>query len=61
MKHPNIIKLLNFYEDAMNFYFVMEYAPNNNLFNYLNLRKQFGEDEAAVFFIQTCFGLDYIH
>lgn len=40
---------------------VMEYAKNGNLFQYFKRRKSLSEDEAFIYFFQTCLGIDFIH
>ncbi len=61
IKHPHIIRLFHCFEDAYNVYLVLEYAENGSLFRYLRKRGKFPENEAFVYFFQTCLGIDYLH
>ena len=40
---------------------ILEFAENGNLFNYLKKRTKLPENEAFVYFFQTCLGIDYLH
>lgn len=59
--HPHITRLYNYFEDKENVYLILEYADNGSLFHYLRKRKKFSENEAFVYFFQTCLGIDYLH
>lgn len=61
IKHPHVIRLFHCFEDATNVYLVLEYAENGSLFRYLRKRTKFPENEAFVYFFQTCLGIDYLH
>ena len=61
LEHPHITKLFNYFEDRQNVYLVLEYAENGSLFHYLRKRRRFKENEAFIYFFQTCLGLDYLH
>ena len=61
MAHPHITKLYHYFEDKENVYLILEFASNGNLFNYLRKKKKFQENEAFVYFFQTCLGIDYLH
>jgi serine/threonine protein kinase len=37
-KHPNIVRLMDVFEDAENFYLVLEYMGGGDLFDYLKSR-----------------------
>jgi serine/threonine protein kinase len=39
----------------------MEYAPNGNLFQYIQKKKKLSELEAFKYFCQTCKAIDYLH
>jgi serine/threonine protein kinase len=45
--HPNVVKLIDTFEDSQNFYIVLEYMSGGDLFEFLN-RKDFKitEDQA---------------
>ena len=44
--HPNIIQILEVFENDNYICFVMEYAPNGDLLGYLKKKKRLTEDEA---------------
>ena len=43
LKHPNIIKFYEVFEEKKKVYIVLEYAKNGNLFYYLHKYKRFSE------------------
>ncbi len=61
ISHPNIVGLNNYFEDKENVYIVLEYAEKGSLFHYLRTRRKLNEEQAFVFFLQTCLGVDYLH
>lgn len=48
--HPNIIKILEVFENSKYIFFVMEYAANGDLLNYLKKKHHFTEEEAKTIF-----------
>jgi len=48
--HPNIVKLVDNFEDRNNIYLVMEICHYKSLRDYLNLRGKLHEHEAKYFF-----------
>ncbi|CAD8163085.1 unnamed protein product [Paramecium pentaurelia] len=61
LQHPHVIQLFEFFEDEQYVYLILEYAENGSLFGYLRKRKILPENEAFVYFFQTCLGIDYLH
>jgi len=61
LNHPHVIKLLEYFEDKENVYLILEYAQKGTLGSYLKKKKKLPENEAFIFFFQTCVGLDYLH
>jgi serine/threonine protein kinase len=61
ISHPNIIKLVNFFEDEEKVYMVLEYAPRNTLWNLLKKKGRLSEINAFTFFLQTCLAIDCLH
>ena len=61
LNHINVIKSQIINEDSENYYIVMEYCENGELFNYIVDRQKLEEEEASYFFYQLINGLDYIH
>ena len=48
LRHPNCIRLFGNFEDDSSFYFIMEYAPNGNLYNLITANKNKGLDKVLV-------------
>ncbi|CAD8116245.1 unnamed protein product [Paramecium primaurelia] len=61
LAHPHICKLHHYFEDKENVYLILEYAQNGSVFNYIKKRSKLPENEAFVYFFQTCLGIDYLH
>ena len=61
LNHPNIIRIYNIIEDDLNYYIIMEYASKGELFKYIVDKKRLNEKEAAYFYCQLIYGLEFIH
>eukprot|EP00842_Homolaphlyctis_polyrhiza_P003398 jgi/Hompol1/4059/HPOL_003454-RA len=62
LRHPCILELYNYFEDAENVYLVMELCKNGELFNYLRKRPlPMSEPEARGVLEQLVRGLQYLH
>ncbi|XP_053685006.1 serine/threonine-protein kinase PLK4 [Sabethes cyaneus] len=62
LKHPSILELYTFFEDANYVYLVLELAENGELQRYLReTKKTFSEHEAATVLKQVVDGLLYLH
>ncbi|CAD8100213.1 unnamed protein product [Paramecium sonneborni] len=61
LQHPHITKLFHYFEDKENVFLILELAENGSLFSYIRKRKRLPENEAFVYFFQTCLGIDYLH
>ncbi|EAT38772.1 AAEL009360-PA [Aedes aegypti] len=62
LKHPSILELYTFFEDASHVYLVLELAENGELQRYLReTKKTFNEYEAASVLKQVVDGLLYLH
>lgn len=61
LSHPHIIKFVEFREDKENFYLFTEIARRGNLEAYRRKKKLLDEDEAFVYFLQTCLAVEYLH
>ena len=59
--HINVIYVFRIFEDAENFYLVMEYCQRGELFDYIVQHQRLSENEAAIFFYQLINGVEYIH
>jgi len=53
LKHENIIRLINYFEDEENLYILLEYASKGSLFHLIKKKKYLTEDEAFFFFVQS--------
>ena len=61
LKHPNIIKVKNIFEDFDNYYIIMENCKKGELFDYIVAHQTLSEKEASIFFYQLINGVEYIH
>lgn len=61
LKHENIIRLINYFEDDVNLYLILEYASKGSLFHLIKKKKYLTEDEAFFFFVQACAGIYFLH
>ena len=61
LNHPNIIHVEKILEDEKNFYIIMEYCNNGELFNYIVDKDKLEFDEAFSFFYQLINGVEYLH
>ena len=59
--HPNVIKIYQILEDSDNFYIIMEYCENGELFNRIVEKQELNEEESALFYYQIICGLEFIH
>lgn len=50
LDHPNILKVLEFYQDADNFYIVTEICSGGELFDEIISSEYFSEKKAAYYF-----------
>ncbi|OHT14301.1 CAMK family protein kinase [Tritrichomonas foetus] len=61
MRHPRIVQLYDLYKDSINYYILMEYCPNGELFSHIIAKKRLPEVEARIFFKHILDGLAFIH
>lgn len=61
LKHDNIIRLINYFEDEKNLYLILEYASKGSLFHLIKKKRHLTEDEAFFFFVQACAGIYFLH
>ena len=61
LNHINVIKIYKINEDNENYYILMEFCENGELFHYIVERQRLKEEKAAFFFYQLINGLEYIH
>eukprot|EP00915_Cephaloidophora_sp_WS-2016_P004250 GHVH01005730.1.p1 GENE.GHVH01005730.1~~GHVH01005730.1.p1 ORF type:complete len:497 (+),score=39.58 GHVH01005730.1:146-1636(+) len=61
LDHPNVIRLLDFYEDRKNLFLITDYLSGGELFVELSKKKRFKQERVAVYIRQILKGLAYIH
>lgn len=63
LHHPNIIEMVDFFEDDINYYIetVPHGLPGMDLFDYIELRSNMGEDECRSIFIQVAQAIYHLH
>lgn len=61
LRHPNILKLLHFFEDASNVYMVMELCAGGELYQKMKKNGLLGETEVVKLFKGIVEGVDYLH
>ena len=61
LKHPNIINVEKILEDENNYYIIMEYCENGELYEYIVNKDRLDEEESSIFFYQLINGVEYIH
>jgi len=61
INHPNIVSLINLYEDNTNYYIVMEHMDMGNFLSYVNKNGPISEANAKKVFLQVISALDYLH
>ena len=59
--HPNVIHVKCMFEDENNYYIIMDYCENGELFDYIVKHQSLTEDETALFFYQLINGVEHIH
>lgn len=60
--HPNIVRLLDHFENAEYIFIVMEYIAGGSLESYLKKNRfKFSEKRAAEMMFQICLGIQYLH
>jgi len=61
LKHPNILRLHNYFHDDKRIYLILEYALNGELYKHLQAEKKFDEPRTAKYIYQVCDALNYCH
>ena len=59
--HPNIVRLVDHFEDVPKLYIVLEFVEKGTLFDLIRRKIKLSESEACELFIQACVGLNYLH
>lgn len=61
-QHPNIIRLLDIFENETTLFLVMEYLPGGDMFDYLQARGfDIKESQAKIFIKKIAVALNYLH
>ena len=63
VSHPNIVEMCDFFEDDVNYYIEMvpHGLPGMDLFDYIELRVNMGEDECRAIFQQVAGAVEFLH
>ena len=61
LDHPHIVKLIECYEDELNYHIVTEYIPGGELIDHLLKNKTINETTSAFYIKQVLSALAYIH
>lgn len=61
LHHPGIVEMYDLLSDELNYYIVMEFCPNGELFQYIIDKQHLSESEAQPIFRQILETLEYIH
>lgn len=61
LHHPGIVEMYDLLSDDVNYYVIMEFCPNGELFQLIVDNKNLSEAEARPLFRQILETLDYIH
>ena len=59
--HPNIVRLVDHFEDITKIFLVLEFVEKGSLFDLIRRKIKLSESEACEIFIQACTGLNYLH
>jgi len=61
LDHPHILKLYEFYQDAKNYYIIMELCTGGELFDQIINKGSFSEKEATYVMKQLLSAIRYAH
>lgn len=61
LHHPGIVGLVDILQDKANYYVIMEFCPNGELFQYIVDRKHLSEEEAKSKILEIMDTVHYIH
>ncbi|CDW76792.1 protein kinase [Stylonychia lemnae] len=61
LDHPNLVRLIDKFEDTKRIYLVQEYLKGETLFERIKARTSFDEDYCRQIFSQILEGINYIH
>ncbi|KAH7725659.1 aurora kinase A [Aphelenchoides avenae] len=61
LRHPNILKMYNYFQDDKKVYLILEYALNGELYKELQKHRRFPEPRTAKYIFQVADALNYCH
>ncbi|EAY10461.1 CAMK family protein kinase [Trichomonas vaginalis G3] len=61
LRHPGVVALYDVLKDEHNYYIIIEFCPNGELFNLVVNSGRLTEPEAKVFICQLLYALQYVH
>ncbi|GCC21496.1 aurora kinase B isoform X1 [Chiloscyllium punctatum] len=61
LKHPNILRLYNYFFDRTRIYLMLEFAPRGELYKELQKRGCFSEQQSATYMLELADALLYCH
>ena len=61
LDHPNIVKLVGFFDDATHFYIIMEYMEGGSLYTLVKKQKHLTEADTIEKMKDICLGLKEMH
>jgi len=61
ISHPFIIKMVYAFQTEKKLYFALEYCPGGELFNLLQKKRQFSEENARFYIVQILLALEHLH
>lgn len=59
--HPFVVRLYYAFQNDRKLFFALEYCPGGELFNLLQKRKFFSEDQARFYAVQVLLALEHVH
>ncbi|CAF5217303.1 unnamed protein product, partial [Rotaria magnacalcarata] len=61
VKHPNIIKLVEEFQNELKYFLVLEYVSNGDLLTAVNTMNKYSEHDVALMLSQIASALKYLH
>lgn len=61
LNHPFVIRLVGGFTDNKSYYFVMEFCPGGNLYEFIRKNTKLPTNIALLYFAETLMALEYLH
>ncbi|PRP81734.1 hypothetical protein PROFUN_10834 [Planoprotostelium fungivorum] len=61
MSHPFIVKLYNTFKDSKSLYFLLEFVPGGEIYNYMRRMRKFTPEIARFYAAEIVLALEYMH